>query len=59
MTAAKTAAQRKADERKRMRVRGYVLRQFWVHPDDWNRVRAYLTKINKQRNAGALAPKEL
>lgn len=46
---AKTPAQRKADERERLRERGFVLRQFWVHPDDWPRVQKYLLRINKLR----------
>ena len=41
----KTPAQRKRDERERMRERGFVLRQFWVHPDDWERARKYLAKL--------------
>jgi hypothetical protein len=46
---AKTDAERKRDERERMRERGYVLRQFWIHPKDWSRVSAYVRRINKQR----------
>lgn len=45
----KSATERKADERERMRARGFVLRQFWVHPNDWERVQAYLLKIRKAR----------
>ena len=41
----KNAAQRKRDERERMRAQGYVLRQFWVHPDDWQRVQRYLKRL--------------
>jgi hypothetical protein len=51
MSPAKTAAQRKADERERMRARGFVLRQVWVHPKDWARVQKYLAKIRKAREA--------
>ena len=47
---AKTPAQRKADERERMRARGYVLRQAWVHPDDWERVKKYLDRIRRERD---------
>lgn len=47
----KSASQRKADERERMRARGFVLRQFWVHPKDWERVQTYLAKIRKAREA--------
>lgn len=46
----RTAAQRKAAERERMREAGYVLRQFWVHPQDWPRVQAYLKRVNKARS---------
>lgn len=49
MAAAKTAAERKQDERERMRARGFVLRQVWVHPKDWERVKAYLARVNKAR----------
>lgn len=45
----KSSAERKADERARMRDRGYVLRQFWIHPKDWQRAQAYLTRLMKQR----------
>lgn len=45
----KTAAQRKADERTRMRALGFILRQFWVHPGDWPRVQKYLLQVNKKR----------
>lgn len=49
MAAAKTAAERKQDERERMRARGFVLRQVWVHPKDWERVKAYLARVNNAR----------
>jgi hypothetical protein len=45
----KTPAQRKRDERKRMRKAGYILRQFWVHPKDWARVAKYLQRIKDGR----------
>lgn len=41
----KSPKERKADERKRMRARGFVLRQFWVHPKDWPRVQRYLERV--------------
>ena len=47
----KNAAQRKRDERERMRKAGYVLRQFWVHPKDWALVQKYLLRVNKRREA--------
>lgn len=46
---AKSVAERKADERARMRKLGYVLRQFWVHPQDWPRVKKYLERVNARR----------
>jgi len=46
----KSAAERKRDERERMRAQGYVLRQFWVHPQDWARVQSYLLRVNKRRD---------
>jgi hypothetical protein len=46
----KSAAQRKRDERARAREKGYVLRQFWVHPQDWPRVQAYLLRVNRRRD---------
>lgn len=49
MSAAKSAAERKADERERMRARGYVLRQFWIHPKDWERAQKYLQRLNRER----------
>lgn len=55
MSAAKTVNERKADERERMRARGYVLKQFWTHPDDWDRVRKYLDRINKAREKTSAA----
>jgi len=45
----KDAAQRKRDERARMRAKGYTLRQVWVHPKDWERVRRYLERVAKAR----------
>jgi hypothetical protein len=45
----KDPAERKRDERKRMRKAGYVLRQFWVHPKDWQRVRKYLQRFKNGR----------
>ena len=47
--APKSAAERKQDERDRMRDHGFVLRQFWVHPKDWERVRTYLTRTYNAR----------
>jgi hypothetical protein len=45
----KDSAERKRDERKRMRKAGFVLRQFWIHPKDWLRVQKYLQRFFKNR----------
>lgn len=41
----KTAAERKASERERMRSLGLVLRQVWVHPKDWDKARKYIDRL--------------
>ena len=41
----KSSAQRKQDERMRMRVQGYILRQIWIKPKDWPRVQRYLKRF--------------
>ncbi len=43
----KSPAQRKADERERMRRLGFKPAQVWVHVDDWQRLRAYADKLMK------------
>jgi len=45
----KSPAERKRDERERMRAAGFVLRQFWVHPKDWLKFQNYLHRMNKRR----------
>jgi hypothetical protein len=55
MATMKSPAERKRDERKRMRKAGYVLRQFWVHPKDWARVAKYLQRIKSRRARSAAA----
>lgn len=50
MNAPKSGAERKQDERDRMRARGFVLRQIWVHPKDWPRVQTYLARVFRERN---------
>lgn len=47
----RSPAERKAAERARMRERGFVLRQFWIHPADWLRVQRYLLRVNKRRGS--------
>lgn len=45
----RTVNQRVQELRDRMRALGFVLRQVWVHPDDWERVKKYLERINNRR----------
>ena len=47
----KDSAARMRELRDRMRAQGYVLRQVWVHPKDWERVQTYLRRVNKRREA--------
>lgn len=49
--APRTAAQRKAAERARLREQGFVLKEVWVRPDDWPRLQAYAARL-----AGPVAP---
>lgn len=41
---------RKAAERARMRAKGFKLAQFWVHPKDFDAVRAYIDRKNRGRS---------
>jgi hypothetical protein len=45
-----TAAQRKRDERQRMRKAGYVLLQVWVLPKDRERILNYVRRITRQES---------
>ena len=45
--AANSAARRKRAERERRRKAGFVLRQIWVRPDDWPRVKRYLEGLDR------------
>lgn len=47
---AKTAAQRKADERKRKRESGLVLVQEWAYPDRVSQLRKHAAKLRTPRN---------
>ena len=44
---ANSAARRKRAERERRRKAGFVLRQIWVRPGDWPRVKRYLEGLNR------------
>lgn len=48
---ARSDAERKRDERHRMRSAGFVLRQLWVHPRDWEAVRRYVEQKRRKRTA--------
>lgn len=42
-----SAAYRKRAERERRRKAGFVLRQIWVRPNDWPRVKMYLKAFDR------------
>lgn len=46
----KSTAERMRDLRERMRRAGFVLRQVWVHPGDWRRVKAYIERLAAKRD---------
>jgi hypothetical protein len=47
---AKSAAQRKAEERQRQRDAGLVVVQVWVHPDDRQKLAHYIKRLNQRRD---------
>jgi hypothetical protein len=44
----KSVIERKQAERKRMRAAGFVLFQAWVRREDRERVRNYISRLNKR-----------
>jgi hypothetical protein len=46
---AKSDAEKQRDRRERMRAAGYVLRQLWVHPKDWDAVKKYVMRAMRKR----------
>lgn len=40
---------RKAAERARMRGKGFKLAQFWIHPEDFEKVAAVVAKLRRKR----------
>lgn len=50
-TTAKSAAQRKAEERQRQRDAGLVVVQVWVHPDDRLKLARYIKRLNQRRGS--------
>lgn len=49
MPTAKSAAQRKAEERQRQREAGRVAVTVWIHPDDRLNLARYLKRLNQRR----------
>ena len=47
----KSPTERTAALRTRMRARGYILRTVWVHPNDWERHKAYTARMRADRDA--------
>lgn len=45
----KSAAERKAAERERNREAGLIRREYFVHPDDANRIANFISRLNKAR----------
>lgn len=52
----KSSAARQAEMRDRMRKQGFVLRQLWVHPKDWEAVKKYVAAKRKSRAGAAKEP---
>lgn len=48
---AKTAAERKRDERQRMRKAGFVLLQIWVRPKALKQVVEYVRRVNRREES--------
>ena len=46
-TGVSSAALRKRAERERRRKAGFVLRQIWVRPGDWPRLKRYLEALER------------
>ena len=47
---AKSAAQRKAEERARQREAGRTVVQVWVHADDREKLAHYIRRLNERRD---------
>ena len=46
-----TTAERMQRLRIRRRIAGLVRKEIWIHPDDWDRVRARVDELAKEREA--------
>ncbi len=42
----KTASERKRNERLRKRADGYVLKQIWVKPERWDKIKKFIGREN-------------
>lgn len=45
----KTATQRKAETRQRWRDAGLVPKEVWVLPGQWERIKAFIRRVNKAK----------
>lgn len=41
-------ADRKKADRERLRKEGFVLKQIWVRPQDWPRIKAYIERFRRR-----------
>ena len=48
---AKTAVERKREERERRRKAGFKAFEVWVHLDDWPRVKRLIERLAKRRQS--------
>jgi hypothetical protein len=39
---------RKQADRERLRALGYVLKQVWVRPTEWPRIKAYIARLRRK-----------
>ena len=47
----KSTAERMQKLREKWRDEGFILRQVWVHPGDWARVKAFIARLTAKRRA--------
>ena len=46
----KDSAERKRMDRARKRKEGFVLKQIWVKPESWLRIKKYLDRVTNENN---------
>ena len=54
---AKTPAERKREERERLKKLGLRAREFWVHDDDYEEIKALVDKLRAKRGAKVIKRK--